>query len=154
MLADLYRRLVPDPWRVENGFSADIAAATERLLTATTDDERGVVLGEWLERYQPCLFGRVAARKGLVSCCFLTESDLEGSDLTIRAKIQSARTLWTRLAYEGKRSAFILIAISDTLVNASPDGNLLAFTKQFASLFLLQDVVQDQIYLDEIFLEM
>jgi hypothetical protein len=154
MLADLYRRLVPDPWRVENGFSADIAAATERLLTATTDDERSAVLGEWLERYQPCLFGRIAARKGLISYCFLTESDLEGSDLTIRAKIQSARTLWTRLAYEGKRSAFILIAISDTLVNASPDGNLLAFTKQLASLFLLQDVVQDQIYLDEIFLEM
>ena len=48
----------------------------------------------------------------------------------------------------------VLLAISGTLVSACPDENLLAFTKQLASLFLLQGTVPDEIYLDEIFLEM
>lgn len=154
MLADLYMRLEQDPWRNEYGFTPEVAEATRLLLQSTTDEQRASVLGTWLEKYQPCLFGRVAVRKGLINYCFLTEEDLLSPDLLIRTKIQEARTLWTRLAYEGKRSAFILLAISDRLVNALPDKNLLAFTKQLASLFLLEDVAQDQIYLDEIFLEM
>src|SRR6266700_3708773 len=154
MLADFHRQLNLDPWRAQNGFTEDIALATDGLLKAATDEQREAILGEWLERHQPCLFGRVSARKGLVSYCFLTESDLTQPDLAIRTKIQEARTQWTRRAYEGKRSAFVLLAISGALVSASPDDNLLPFTKRLASLFLLQDVVPDEIYLDEIFLEM
>ena len=153
MLADLHRQINPDPWRAQNGFTEDIALATDGLLKAGTDEQREAILGEWLERYQPCLFGRVSARKGLVSYCFLTESDLTQPDLAIRTKIQEARTQWTRRAYEGKRSAFVLLAVSGALVNAFPDDNLLAFTRQLASLFLLQDIAPDEIYLDEIFLE-
>jgi hypothetical protein len=153
MLSDLYRRLVPDLWRSNNGFSPEIAEATELLLKATTDEKRAAILGGWLEKYQPCLFGRVAAKKGLISYCFLTEEDLTASDLTIRSKIQNARTHWTRLAYEGKRSAFVLVALSNTLVSALPNENLLAFAKHLASLYLLHDVIQDEIYMDEIFLE-
>jgi hypothetical protein len=154
MLADFYQRLVPDPWRSQNGFSPDIAESNAQLLNATTDEERCAILAAWLEKYQPCLFGRVAAKKGLISYCFLTERDLTATDLVVRSKIQSARTLWTRLAYEGKRSAFVLVALSSTLVSALPDKNLLAFTKHLASLYLLRDVNQDEIYMDEIFLEM
>jgi hypothetical protein len=154
MLADFYHRLVPDPWRSQNDFSPDIAKSTEQLLSVTTDEERSAILGGWLEKYQPCLFGRVAAKKGLISYCFLTEEDLKASDLVVRSKIQNARTLWTRLAYEGKRSAFVLVALSRTLVSALPDENLLAFTKHLASLYLLRDINQDEIYMDEIFLEM
>jgi hypothetical protein len=154
MLADLYRRLMPDPWRSQTGFSPDIAQHTEQLLNANTDEERAAILGGWLEKYQPCLFGRVAAKKGLISYCFLTEDDLTGSDLAVRSKIQNARSLWTRLAYEGKRSAFVLVALSRTLISALPDDNLLAFTRHLASLYLLHDINQDTIYMDEIFLEM
>jgi hypothetical protein len=154
MLADLYRRLMPDPWRSRTGFAPDIAQHTEQLFDATTDEERAAILGGWLEKYQPCLFGRVAAKKGLISYCFLTEDELTASDLAVRSKIQNARSLWTRLAYEGKRSAFVLVALSRTLVSALPDDNLLAFTKHLASLYLLHDISQDTIYMDEIFLEM
>jgi hypothetical protein len=154
MLADLYRRLVPDPWRSQTGFSPDITQHTEQLFGATTDDERAAILGGWLEKHQPCLFGRVAAKKGLISYCFLTEDELTASDLVVRSKIQNARSLWTRLAYEGKRSAFVLVALSRNLVSALPDDNLLAFTRHLASLYLLHDISQDTIYMDEIFLEM
>jgi hypothetical protein len=154
MLAELYMRLEQDPWRTKHGFAPDMAEAIRRLLESSSDEQRAAVLGPWLEKYQPCLFGRIAARKGLLSYCFLTEQDLLSSDLIIRTKIQEARTHWTRLAYEGKRSGFILLATSERLVNALPDENLLAFTKALASLFLLEDVAEDQIYLDEIFLEM
>ena len=154
MLSELYMRLEQDPWRTRHGFAPEMAEATRRLLKSSSDEQRGTALGTWLEKYQPCLFGRIAARKGLLSYCFLTEQDLLSSDLVIRTKIQEARTHWTRLAYEGKRSGFILLATSEQLVNALPDENLLAFTKELASLFLLEDVAEDQIYLDEIFLEM
>jgi hypothetical protein len=154
MLAELYMRLEQDPWRTEHGFQPEMTEATRHLLESSSDEQRAAALGPWLEKYQPCLFGRIAARKGLLSYCFLTEQDLLSSDLIIRTKIQEARTHWTRLAYEGKRSGFILLATSARLVNALPDENLLAFTKALASLFLLEDVAEDQIYLDEIFLEM
>jgi hypothetical protein len=154
MLADLYACLKPDPWREQFGFSADIAAAGESMLNATDDDQRSAALSRWLEKFQPCLFGRVSAKKGLISYCFLTDEDLKSSDLAIQSKIQGARTLWTRLAYEGKRSAFVLLALSRTVANALPDESLLAFAKHLASLYLLKEVVQDEIYMDEIFLEM
>ena len=67
MLADLYGRLVKDPWRAGNGFSLEVEVATREVLAATTDDERTDILGNWLKKFQPCLFGRIAARKGLVS---------------------------------------------------------------------------------------
>jgi hypothetical protein len=104
MLAELYMRLEQDPWRTEHGFTPEMAEATRRLLESSSDEQRAAVLSTWLEKYQPCLFGRIAARKGLLTYCFLTEQDLLSSDLVIRTKIQEARTHWTRLAYEGKRS--------------------------------------------------
>jgi hypothetical protein len=153
MLSDLYAKLQPDPWRIEQGFSAEMAGANDVLLKVTSDEERARILGGWLEKYQPCLFGKVAARKGLISYCFLSESDILQGDAKVRDRIQLARTNWTRLGFEGRRSAFVLVAISPRLTAAKPDKALEAFATHLASLYLLQEVVADEIYLDEIFLE-
>ena len=154
MLSELYKHLVEDPWRASQGFSEEMTQANTLLMKADTDAERAGILNAWMEKYQPCLFGRIAAKKNLITYCFLTDVDLTGSDSAVRDKVQLARTQWTRLAYEGRRSAFVLVAISTSLINALPDANLLAFAKHLASLYLLQEVRADDICLDEVFLEM
>src|SRR5580658_2314971 len=128
-LTKLYNRLTSDPWRLEHGFSADIADFNTNILAASTDAERAVVLGSWLERFQPCLFGRVAAKKDLITYCFITEDDIHKTDEFISDKIQAARTEWTRLGFEGRKSAFVIVGISPTLTSAQPNADLLAFAR-------------------------
>ena len=42
----------------------------ERTLAPGVSDESAIAaLSEWLSRYQPCLFGRIAAKKGLIHYC-------------------------------------------------------------------------------------
>ena len=153
-LAELYNRLTNDPWRLEHGFSADIADFNTNILAASTDAERAVVLGSWLERFQPCLFGRVAAKKDLITYCFITEDDIHKTDEFISDKIQAARTEWTRLGFEGRKSAFVIVGISPTLTSAQPNADLLAFARHLGWLYLRQELTSNTIHMDEIFLEM
>jgi hypothetical protein len=75
-------------------------------------------LSDWLQAHQPCLFGGIAAKHGALSCCILNESDLEQSDEAIREKIQTSRLEWTRQGFEGKKSGFIILAISPRIAYA------------------------------------
>jgi hypothetical protein len=133
-IAELYARLNPDAVRERLGFSSEMNA-------------------EWLHRYQPCLFGRMAAKLNLISYCILTENDLTRSDDAIRDKIQAARLMWTREGYEGKKSAFIVLAVSKTIVAAQPDEALMQLALRLCSLYLLREIEPEIIYLDEMFLE-
>src|SRR5262245_40277395 len=70
------RTLLPqiqrDPWRAEVGFSDDIRKAQEILFNKDSSDEQLTnTLNEWIEGYQPCLFGRVGAKNGYLSYCIL-----------------------------------------------------------------------------------
>jgi hypothetical protein len=56
----------------------------------------------------------------LLSFCILTKDDLVKEDAFIKTKIQEARKNWTREAFHGKKSGFIVLAASDELVNAEP----------------------------------
>ena len=89
----------------------------------------------------------------MLSFCILTEDDLNGSDQSIQEKIQSARTKWTADGFEGKKSGFILYVMSDKLAHATPNETLMAIVKQICSYYLLEEIEQDIIYTDEIFLE-
>ena len=154
-IAHLLAKLTPDPWRASNAFSADIAEANKRIFEAgTASDVICGVLGEWLGgRHQPCLIGRIAARRNLISYCVLTEQDLEQDDEAISAKIQNARTQWTRDGFVGKKSGFVILAASPTLAFATPDQNLKALAQRLCSLYLQQEVEADRICQDDIFLE-
>jgi hypothetical protein len=154
-LADLYGRLNPDAARDALGFSPEVLAAHETMFRrGATAEEIVGALAAWLGRYQPCLFGRMAAKAGLIHYCILTESDLTQSDEAIRDKIQAERTEWTRQGFEGRKSAFIILAVTHKIATAAPDDVLKDFAARLCSLYLLEeDIEEDRIYLDEIFLE-
>jgi hypothetical protein len=154
IIADLIASLTPDSRRAELGFSDETREATDKLLDPScTVDQAKTVLNSWLERYQPCLFGRVAAKLQDVHFCILTPVDLQGSDESIQAKIQDSRRLWTREAFHGNGSAFLIAALSRDIAEALPGECSQRLAERLCSLYLLKPVYADLIYNDEIFLE-
>jgi hypothetical protein len=150
-VAELYSRLRSDKWRTNAGFSPDIAAAHKEIFQSGTSPV--AVVGAWLQKYQPCLFGRLAARSGLLGFSILLDSDLQRPDDWIRDKIQLDRAAWTRAGFEGRRSGFVLLCISERIANATPDTAMEQFALRIGSLYLLDDLSPDTVYYDEVFLE-
>jgi hypothetical protein len=131
-----------------------MTAAHEKILNPDASEHDIIaVLAGWLQRYQPCLFGRIAAKLGFLNYCILTEADLRQTDEAIKNKIQLARLGWTRDAYEGKTSGFIILAVSAKLVFGLPSDDMKDFAKRLGVLYLETEIETDQIYTDEIFLE-
>ncbi len=152
-LRDLFESLTRDPWRQRTPFSEALLTANDALIQSESDGERAEVMSCWLERFQPCLFGRIAAKKRAISFCFLTEQDLLTSDTEIAAKIQRSRLAWTRAAYSGQSSAFIVCVISGRIAEAEPNAAMQAFAQRLASLYLQVSVIPDAVFHDEAFLE-
>jgi hypothetical protein len=153
-IANLMSELKADTWRSEVGFSSDLESYQTKILQSAND--KAAVqeqLAEWLQRFQPCLFGRIAAKLSLLTYCILTDEDLLGSDEAIATKIQDSRTEWTREAFEGKKSGFIILAVSGAIARAEPNSSMKALAQRLCSLYLMGEVLSDQIYLDEVFLE-
>jgi hypothetical protein len=154
IIASLFSKIQTDPWRKESGFSDDLANANDDIRDAGNNAEKVIeVLLNWLQKYQPCLFGRLAAKLNLLSFCILNEEDLKGDDENIQNKIQAARSKWTSEGYTGQKSGFILFVSSVTLAYSIPDENLMLLAKKLCSFYLLEQIDQDIIYTDEIWLE-
>lgn len=153
-VAQLLEGLTEDPWRDRVGFSDSVNDANNRLFSPEISEAHSIeVVNEWLQHHQPCLFGLIAARLGLISYCLLAEADLMESDQFISDKIQAARSQWTAKGFEGRKSAFIVLAISSKVVNARPDRVMKELAQRLCSLYLQQRIRTDKIYLDNIFLE-
>jgi hypothetical protein len=151
-IAELLSRIKPDPWRQSNGFSPEIEEAHQRLFDSPPSDCEAI-LNKWLAMNQPCLFGRAAAKLGLIKFCILSEADLNEPDDSIRDKIQKSRTEWTREGFVGQKSAFVILANSPRIAYGLPDENVRELAKRLCSLYLLDEIEEDEIYLDELFLE-
>lgn len=153
-IATLLAELQPDQWRLKVGFAAEVEAANSLLLRpGVTESESIQIISAWLQKHQPCLFGRIGAKLGLISYCILTEADLRAPDDAIRDKIQEARTTWTRHSFEGRKSAFVIAVVSRSIAYAIPDDQMKSLARKLCSLYLLERIEADQIYLDEVFLE-
>jgi hypothetical protein len=127
-------RLVIDPWRKDNPFSSDMQVVHDAFFAPfVSDHARAVALGNWLQTFQPCLFGRIAAGKDWMHYCFLDDRDLCESDQDIRERITGAVLDWKRRALDAHRSqtahGFMLCAISPDIAHASPDINLETLAK-------------------------
>lgn len=153
-VVDLLTRLKPDRCRESTPFSPEMAEANERIFEAGDDsDAIAGILRQWLQRHQPCLFGRIAARRDRVTYCILTERDLRQSDSLIQSKIQDARLGWTRAGFSGQKSGFVILAAAPAIALATPNDDLRALAQRLCSLYLLQEIDVDRAYHDEIFLE-
>jgi hypothetical protein len=153
LIRDSLSRLENDPWRGEVGFSPDLEDANHELFAARDDNERERIVSVWLERYQPCLFGRIAATKDSLSFCFLTEADLQLTEPEISTKIQNARLHWKRDAVRGLKTGFLICVVSPTVTAAVPSQAMRTIAQRLASLYLLTEVAMDEIYLDAVRLE-
>lgn len=152
-IESLLDRLIPDEWREKAPYAGSFGDCHSALLDAPSDERRAALLGAWLARHQPCLFGRQAARLGRIEYCFLTDTDLFKGDEHVAGKIALARLRWRRRGLKGESSAFVIHAVSSLLSNAEPNENLLAVAQRIAELYLLREVPPDVIRHDEIFLE-
>ena len=154
IVSHIFSQLKPDDWRAEVGFSAEVEAANQRLFEPRIPEAESIqVLSEWLQKHQPCLFGRIAARLGSISYCVLTEADLQQSDEIIKDKIQNARLQWTHDAFEGRKSGFIILVVSPRIANALPGPEMRDLAHRLCYLYLETDIKMDDIHLDEIFLQ-
>lgn len=152
-LANLFDDLPDLPHRDGQVFSAEMASANQRILTGAEETDVLEALAGWLAKYQPCLFGRVAAKRELLSYCILDEDIVRAGDLAVRNKIQEARRRWTAEAFHGRKSGFVILLRSRRITFAPPSETLLALAQRLASLYLLEEVEPNRIYLDEVFLE-
>ena len=141
-IRDLLSRLTPDSWRESVGFTDDVERANKVLVDPRENDlNRIATLNEWVQKYQPCLFGTMAAGPSdLISYCLLHENDLTLPDEEIQKKIQNARREWKLDAFDGTKSAFILVAISPKIIAATPNTDLLMLSLQLGSLHLADQV--------------
>jgi len=154
-LYQLLNTLPHDEWRRTHPFQVEFASTQTRLLNAADDDAAAHILCEWLSsQHQPCLFGRIAAKTGLLRFCFLRESDLQ-NDANLRVKIQVARTAWKRAAWTGDAHGFLIVLLSQRIAEALPSPELMQLATRLCDLYLLVSGVEpDQTYLDELCYEM
>lgn len=138
-LKELLERLTHDPWRQAAGFSPEIVAAQTDLFDSSKDPIP--VVSRWIQRHQPCLFGRLAAKLNLIHYCILREDDLT-CDESVRDQIQGCRRRWIRDAFEGKASAFVILLISPRIAHAVPDEHVAALAHRLCTLYLREVDVQ------------
>src|SRR5688572_23667916 len=92
---ELFKGLAEDEWRRENPYSSDIETVDAVLFHPYADDvNRQEALAAWFQRYQPCLFGRVAAAVNRLHYIFLYEEDLVASDQHIAESIRLGVQAW------------------------------------------------------------
>jgi hypothetical protein len=147
----------PDPWRDAVPFSSTVSASNAELFDAAAKHDVASLrqtISRWLGQNQPCLFGKAAARKDLLSFCFITEDDVRKGDPHVKDLIQDARLSWRKEAFGGRHSGFLIVVISERLAHAVPDDSVMEFARKLTSLYLDgRDIRTDEIYHDHLFLE-
>jgi hypothetical protein len=152
-LSELLTELRVDPWREATGFSVEMNAAHDILFGAYPAEKRQRTLNEWIERWQPCLFGKIAAKLGAIRFCVVDQLTIDASDEKVSEAIQDARLQWRRDAARGKASAFVIVVAVPALAISVPDDTVRQIAIRVASLYLKQAIEVDQVYQERIFLE-
>jgi hypothetical protein len=144
-LDELLGTLPEDAWRRANPFSEQMADCHARLFDVTTSrQEKADALIQWLgSKAQPCLFGRMAAKKNWLSVCILTEGDFIKGDDHVRQIVQESRRTWKQEALSGKRHGFVILAVSRKLAFGEPGGVLKRIALRLCDLYLSQTGLND-----------
>src|SRR5450755_95213 len=162
VVRDLFRRLSEDKWRRDHPFSREITAVNAVLFHPfATDPDRQEALGAWLQRHQPCLFGRVAAPQNALHYLFLDEDDLHESDQHIAERIhQGRRDWWQRSRFPRKgisapAHGFVLCVVSQRVNFAEPNEMLRQLSETILALWGCRSTSepQGQVHWEEVFLE-
>jgi hypothetical protein len=152
-IATLMSKLELDSWRRDAGFSPDMQEAVNVTLKSRSEDDIRTTLNAWVRGHQPCLFGRIAAKRLAITYCLISEEMLCGEESQLQQHIQRARLEWTRAGFEGKSSNFIIAVLSRKLALATPDEFVKQIALRLCSLYLNEPIEPDRIYLDRLWLE-
>ena len=94
-----------------------------------TDADREQEICRWLSKHRPCLFGRIAAQRGLLRFSFITLADVTAGDQAVRNKVQEDRRRWRADAEHGLCSGFVIAVLLPQLATAVPDQTVLSFAQ-------------------------
>lgn len=137
-LKHLYDTLQEDTWRLQHPFSKDVAQAHDLLHRPyARREEIQEVMSLWLQKHQPCNFGRIAAKYGFIHMCVLTDRDLLRSDDEIKNTIQEEKRLWKQRAFQDRKNpphGFLLVIASERIAMAAPDFQLQRFSDHLLGL--------------------
>jgi hypothetical protein len=154
ILSDLLERFEPDEWRQVNGFSPEVHDAQTALFEASeTREVQEKIINNWIQKHQPCLFGRAAASQRALHYCLIHESDICEGDEAVRRRVLDGHLSWTRQAFEGRSSGFVLLVLSRRVTEARPNDVVLEFAKALARIYLQEDEIEaNRIYHDAAYL--
>jgi hypothetical protein len=142
-LRKLYDLLNEDSWRRDNKFSDDVAAVNKALFnTYATAAQCEIQLSNWFQRFQQCVFGRIAAAKGHLHFCIIRDNDiLRKSDQDVARIVHSSLIEWKKRSvtpteeFSTPAHGFILAVCSHRVANAAPDAALQAFAEKIRELW-------------------
>jgi hypothetical protein len=137
---DLLDTLSGDEWRKTNDFSTDFYEVGKVLLNPYARvDEKKSAIRCWLAKYQPCVFGRLAAKTDRLRIVILEERDLQDSDENLQERLKAERSIWKRESLEGGgKHGFLLAVLSDKLQFAAPDNAYRALASHLRRLLVPQ----------------
>jgi len=153
-LSQVINRL--EVYEEEMSLGKDIDDASQAIGSfSLNENERHELLLNWLGRWQPCLFGRMGAKKGAnvtYDICWINQVDIEKGDSYVSEKIQVARRKWKDRAYEGLASGFLIAFQHKRLVRAKPSEALLDACQRASELYIVENspLQRDTIYTEAI----
>jgi len=125
-LSELLARLDGDEWRKQNPFSSDISIASEVLLHPyAREDEQQLAAKAWISKFQPCVFGQVAAKADTLYIAIITDADMTEGDDALRERLALEKKTWKQWSLEGKgRHGLLVVFTSPKLYHAAPNHAL------------------------------
>jgi hypothetical protein len=100
----------------------------------------------WLEKNQPCVFGKTAATNKGVYICLLEEQEIlrmARGDADVEDTIQDHRQVWKRLALEGRVSSFLILLTGKQLVLKEPNDALKEICRRLLELYMQIKIPDD-----------
>lgn len=136
-----------DRFRSRRPFSPDLEAVQAVLFSPKHSRQVKIAAYRgWLEKNQPCVFGKTAATNKGVYICLLEEHEIlrmTRGDADVRDTIQDHRQVWKRLALEGRVSSFLILLTSKQLVSKEPNDALKEICRRLLELYMQIQVPDD-----------
>jgi hypothetical protein len=136
-----------DSFRSRRPFSPDMEAVQAVLFNPKHSRQVKIVAYRgWLEKNQPCVFGKTAATNKSVYICLLEEQEIlrmARGDADVMDTIQDHRQVWKRLALEGRVSSFLILLTSKQLITKEPNDALKEISRRLLELYMQIQIPDD-----------
>ena len=136
--------------RSRRPFSADMEAVHAVLFNPDYDRQTKIkAYRTWLEKNQPCVFGKAAATNKNVYVCLLEDHEIlrmQRGDLDVEDTLQDHRQVFKRLALEGRVSSFVILLASRHLITREPNDQLKEICRRLLELYMQVRVPDDTIH--------